>query len=85
MVLVWSREFWLGPAEVASFVFLVLFKDGGCRVTPRFHLFVYEVKDTYREKLPSNKIPALTKSINVDIWVIGTSKQVFKKEVLKLK
>ena len=34
MVLVWSLKFWSGPAEVASFVFPVLFKDGGCRVTP---------------------------------------------------
>ena len=30
-------------------------------------------KDTQREKAPSNKTPALTKSLNMDIWVIGTS------------
>ena len=31
-------------------------------------------KDTHREKSPSNKIPELTKSMNMDIWVVGTLK-----------
>ena len=35
------------------------------------------VKDTHREKSPSNKILTLTKSINMDIWVVGTSRQLF--------
>ena len=35
------------------------------------------IKGTQREKSPSNKTLALTKSMNMDIWVIGTSKQVF--------
>ena len=34
-----------GSAEIVSFVFLVLFKDGGRRVSPRFHLFVSDVSD----------------------------------------
>ena len=34
-------------------------------------------KDTHREKTPSNKTPALTKSANMDIWVVGTSNQLF--------
>ena len=34
-------------------------------------------KDTYREKASSNKTPALTKSMNVDLWVVGTSNQLF--------
>ena len=29
-------------------------------------------KDTQREKVPSNKIPALSKIMNMVIWVIGT-------------
>ena len=29
-------------------------------------------KDIRREKIPSNKTPVLTKSMNMDIWVIGT-------------
>ena len=33
-----------------------------------------EVKDTHREKAPSNKTPALTNSTN---WVVGTSNQLF--------
>ena len=43
MVVTWSRNSSLGPAEIASFVHLVLFKDEGRRVSPRFHLFVSDV------------------------------------------
>ena len=35
------------------------------------------LKDTHREKAPSNKTPALYKSMNMDIWVVGTSNQLF--------
>ena len=31
------------------------------------------LKDTHREKAPSNKTPVLTKSKNVGIWVVITS------------
>ena len=31
-------------------------------------------KDAYGEKAPSNKTQALTKSMNRDIWVVGTLK-----------
>ena len=34
-------------------------------------------RDTHREKAPSNKTSTLTKSINMDIWVLGTSIQLF--------
>ena len=34
-------------------------------------------KDTHREKTPSNKTPALTKSMNIHIWVVSTSNQLF--------
>ena len=34
-------------------------------------------KDTHSGKSPSSKIPALTKSMNMDIWVVGTLKQLF--------
>ena len=43
MMLVWSRKSCLGLPEIASFVFLVLFKDDTHMLTPRFHLFVSEV------------------------------------------
>ena len=36
-------------------------------------------KDTHREKTTSNKTPAQTKGTNMDIWVVGTSNQLFKK------
>ena len=36
------------------------------------------LKDTHREKAPSNKTPALTKSTNMNIWLVGTSNQLFK-------
>ena len=35
------------------------------------------VKDTHREKTPSNKTPALTKSMNMDICMVSTSSQHF--------
>ena len=34
-------------------------------------------KDIHKEKAPSNKTPALTKSANMGIWVVGPSNQVF--------
>ena len=37
----------------------------------------FPFKDTHREKAPSNKTSALTKMINIDIWVVGTSNQLF--------
>ena len=42
----------------------ILYVDGWCA----------SFKDTHREKLPSNKTPALTKSMNMDLhWYIKTS------------
>ena len=40
------------------------------------HRFV-RFKDTRREKSHLNRIPALTKTTNMDIWVVGTSIQIF--------
>ena len=34
------------------------------------------MKDTHRKKAPSNKTPGLTKSMSMDIWVVGTSDQL---------
>ena len=36
-----------------------------------------ELKDTHREKGPLNETPALTEGINMKIWVVGTSNQLF--------
>ena len=54
----WCRKSSLGLAEISSFVFLVLFKDGGRRVSPRFHLFVSDVDQGNRGKLGS-KFPCV--------------------------
>ena len=36
------------------------------------------IKDTHREKAPSNRTPALMKSMNTaDIWIVGRSNQLF--------
>ena len=35
------------------------------------------IKETHREKASSNKIPTLLKSMNMDIWVVGTSNHLF--------
>ena len=50
MVVVWSRKSYLGLTEIASFVFLVLLNDGGCRVSPRFHLFVSDFNQENEEQ-----------------------------------
>ena len=39
----WSRKSYLGPTEIASCVFLVLFKDVGCKVSPKCFLYVFDV------------------------------------------
>ena len=45
-VVAWSRRYCLGPTEVASFVCLVLFKDGGHRVSQDFIcLFLMLIKE----------------------------------------
>ena len=51
MVVVWSRKSCLGPAEIASSVVLVLFKDEGCRVNRRFHLFVSDVNQQVKVEI----------------------------------
>ena len=44
------------------------------------------IKDTQREKSLSNKVPVFTKSMNIKIWVVVTSKQIFiRGELIKLK
>ena len=35
------------------------------------------LKDADREKTPSSKTPLLTKSMNIGIWVVGTSNELF--------
>ena len=39
-----------------------------------------EVKDTHREKAPSKKTPARIKSMNMGIWVVDTSDQLFRSD-----
>ena len=49
-------------------------------VNEQGHLFLEKgniLKVTHREKAISNKLPSLTKSINVGIWVVGTINQLF--------
>ena len=36
-----------------------------------------QIKDTHREKAPSNKTPALRKSTNMGVWAVGTLNQLF--------
>ena len=42
------------------------------------------MEDTNSEKAPSNKTPALAKSMNMDICVVGTSKSTLCKGFLNL-
>ena len=49
-MVIWSINSSLGPAEIASLVRLVLFKDEGRRVSPRFHFFVFDVNHWNEEE-----------------------------------
>ena len=40
-------------------------------------LFINAVKDTHREKAPSNETPALTKSTIMAIWIVSTTNELF--------
>ena len=42
------------------------------------------LKDTHREKAPSNKTPSLTRITNTGIWVVGTSNKFFIKVAIHL-
>ena len=35
------------------------------------------IEDAHIEKAPLTKIPTLSKSMNIDIWVVGTLNQLF--------
>ena len=43
------------------------------------------LKDSHREKVPSNKTPALAKSMDINIWVVGISNQLFLRSFLNWK
>ena len=45
----WSRKSCLGPVEIASFIFLVLFKDRGPMLNIIVHLFVSDVNQGNEE------------------------------------
>ena len=51
-------------------------------ITKFFEQFQY-CKDIHREKSPSNNTPAITKSMNMDSQLVGTSNQLFVKDSLK--
>ena len=40
-------------------------------------VFNNQIKDTHREKGPLNINSAFTKSMNIDVYVVGTSNQLF--------
>ena len=46
-------------------------------ITRKSKLQLIPLKNTHREKAPSNETPALTKSTNKDIWVVSASNQLF--------
>ena len=39
--------------------------------------WIYFIKDTHREKAPWKRLQSFTESMNMDIWIVGTSKQLF--------
>ena len=49
MVMAWTRKSCLGPAKISPNVFLVQSKDGGCRMSLIFHLFVSDANEGNRD------------------------------------
>ena len=76
----WSRKSYLGPAKIASFVFLVLFKDGGTQgeflflmlrylgggVSSRFSYVTQKM-----ERLPLDVLRAVKIDNVLWKWVVG--------------
>ena len=58
-------------------VFKATDKEGAWVIMDKKYYREKIVKNTQREKAPSNKTPAFTKSKNMDIWIVGTSNQSF--------
>ena len=42
------------------------------KMTRTFEIITTLIKDTDREKAPSNRTPALRKSTNMGVWAVGT-------------
>ena len=51
--------------------------------SPYFSRIQIDFKDTYREKTLENKTPTLSKSMNMNIWLVGTSSQLFETKFLE--
>ena len=52
------------------------FKSRTCK-NKKFDEVIITLKDTRREKIPSNKTTALTESMNMNIWEVDSSIQLF--------
>ena len=57
VVVTWGRKSYLGLAEISCCVLLFKFKDGGHRMSLRFHLFVSDV-NRRNEDFGCNKVDA---------------------------
>ena len=70
VLVAWSIKSCLGPAEIASFVSLVLFKNAGRKLSARFHLFVSDVdqgnKTFTRRSFYLNCPPEILNTISYD-------------------
>ena len=84
--LVKLKEFFnlfLNLAKAFPFLCIRIFKPHFLLVIPQacgrqsIFLVPISLKDTHRENTLTNKTLALSKSMNMDIWVIGTLNQLF--------
>ena len=54
-------------------------KIDGLNAENSTQMYLNKIKDTHREKAASNKTPVRTKNMNMDIWIVGTSNQHFRR------
>ena len=60
-------------------IFISLFENSHAGGPVHLKINLISLKDTHGQKAPSNEIPTLSESMNMDIWVVLKLKQNFRK------
>ena len=72
-----SRRFSFADGQLSGFLQIWQPENENKQSTKTDTVDMRDINDTHREKAPSNKTPTLSKIKNMDIWVVGTSNQLF--------
>ena len=75
----WIRYLWFLCKKLKSKNGILKWKFKLLIIDLTVNIILDHLKDTHREKAPSNKTPVLRKSINMGVWAVGTLNQLFKR------